>query len=109
VTGIQSKSIVIDTSTIHSVMGVVFRRAAPPFSTRLRMSFPSRGHPRPGVGSGVTALRDRLQEASTPPARFRVLETALLGRLRKLREIHPAVQHGLRNFSSLRTCERFWT
>jgi AraC-like DNA-binding protein len=46
-------------------------------------------------------LHDRLLEARTPNARFRVLEMSLLRQLRAAPECHPAVSYALREFQGV--------
>lgn len=49
-------------------------------------------------GTGAGELRDRLLEAPTPQARFRLLEEALLARATRPLEQHPAVAFALAEF-----------
>jgi AraC-like DNA-binding protein len=52
-------------------------------------------------GSAANELRDRLLQAGTPAACFRVLEQLLLSQALPARELHPAVVHALRVFQAV--------
>ncbi len=51
-------------------------------------------------GREASSLRDRLVEAPTPQAGFLILEAALLRRLWRARQVHPAVSFALRSIQS---------
>lgn len=50
-------------------------------------------------GRAAQNLREKLWQASTPEAKFRVLEFSLLGRLNPKARGHPAVQYAVKAFS----------
>lgn len=93
VRGASTRAFMIDSRPRGSVVGVHFRvGAALPF---LGIS-PSEivdGHVQleDVWGAGGRNLREQLAEAHSPSERFRLVEAALLGRLRRARPGHPAV------------------
>jgi AraC-like DNA-binding protein len=100
VCGPQSESFVIDTADQASVMGVHFKPGgAFPFLT-LPAGELQDAHVSLDTLWGAKAgrLRERLGEAATPAARFRVLEEALLARATRPLVRHPAVAFALRQF-----------
>jgi len=104
VSGMRSRSIVIEPAAIQSVMGVVFRPGgARGFFEVPANDFFNRAVPLDEVwGSQWTQLRDRLQEAATVSSKFRALETALLLAMQRMVRarlaVHPSVQYALREF-----------
>jgi AraC-like DNA-binding protein len=106
VSGVRSKSIVIDTAAIRTVMGAVFRPGgARGFFDVSADCFYNQVVPLDLVwGSWVTPLRDRLREAVTVREKFRMLEAALLQVIQDVREqrlaLHPSVQYALGKFRS---------
>jgi AraC-like DNA-binding protein len=104
VSGMRSRSTVIDPAAIQSVMGVIFRPGgARGFFKAPAHDFFNRVVPLDDVwGSQWTPLRDRLQEAVTVGSKFQVLETALLLAMQRTAEarlaLHPSVQYALREF-----------
>lgn len=100
VSGIRSKYIEIDTAAIQSVMGAVFHPGgARAFFDASADEFHNEMVRLDLVwGSGGRELCERLQETVCPHARIRMLERALLARLRPHAVLHPAVSHGLNEF-----------
>lgn len=102
ISGVHSQFVVIDTASQTSTVGVHFR--------------PGGAYPFVGVPAGelhdadvpletlwgvkALELRDRLLEAKTPEARFRVLERELLARVERPLSNHPAIAFALREFQS---------
>jgi AraC-like DNA-binding protein len=107
VSGMQSHYIVIETSAIQSVMGVIFRPGgARGFFEVPAGDFYNQVVPLDAVwGSQVKLLHDRLREVVTVGGKFQVLETALLQVLRRGPEerlaLHPSVQYALLEFCRL--------
>jgi AraC-like DNA-binding protein len=99
VVGIRSEYGVIETAALQCIIGVVFRAGgARSLIDASADEFYNREIPLDLVwGSSAARLRDRLRETRKPSARFRVLEAALLERV-KSRELHPAVEFGLAEF-----------
>jgi AraC-like DNA-binding protein len=96
--GAQSEAFVIETADRPSLLGVHFKPGgAFPFLRRmpagelhnLRVSLATIW------GADAGDLQERLQEAPTPIARFRLLEAALLSRLSAPPRRHPAVAYAL--------------
>ncbi len=98
--GAHSGYFVIDTAQQSSTIGVHFKPGG---------AFPFFGPPAHELrnarvsldalwGPNADELRDRLLEAGTPAARFRILEQALLARVGKPLARHPAVACALREF-----------
>jgi len=50
-------------------------------------------------GSLASELRDRVRDASTPEEKFQAMETALLERVNRRLELHPAVRYALGEFA----------
>jgi AraC-like DNA-binding protein len=101
VLGIRSHYSVIHTAVLQSAMGVVFW----PGGARVFFDSPADVFYNESVpldllwGSKASELRDQLRAASTAAKKFRVLEIALLERLKKGRELHTAVRYALREFA----------
>jgi len=101
VLGIRSHYSVIHTAVLQSAMGVVFW----PGGARVFFDSPADAFYNESVpldllwGSQASDLRDRLRAASTAAKKFRVLEIALLARLKQGRELHPAVRYALGEFA----------
>ena len=101
VVGIRTHFSVIDTATLHSAMGVLFW----PGGARAFFDAPADVFYNESVpldliwGSQASELRDRLREANTASEKFQVVETALLDRVNKRVELHPAVQYALGEFA----------
>jgi AraC-like DNA-binding protein len=100
VAGACSEYFVIDTAEQQWCVGVQFKAGG---------AFPFFGMPAAELrdthvsldtlwGSRAVELRDRLLAAPTPEATFRVLELALLERMARDPERHPAVRFALREF-----------
>jgi AraC-like DNA-binding protein len=100
VAGACSEYFVIDTAEQQWCMGVQFKAGG---------AFPFFGMPAVELqdahvsldalwGAAAVDLRDRLLAAPTPEAKFRVVETALLERMTRDPERHPAVRFALREF-----------
>jgi AraC-like DNA-binding protein len=70
------------------------------FSTNRRSAFYNETVPLDDVwNSAASDLRNRLQEASTVRKQFRVLEVALLARLKKPFQLHACVRYALGKFT----------
>jgi AraC-like DNA-binding protein len=101
VLGMRSRFAVIDTATLQSAMGVVFR----PGGTRAFFDEPAAAFLNESVpldqvwGSAADDLRNRLRAASTVTSRFRALEDALLQRIDVRRQLHAAVRYALREIA----------
>jgi AraC-like DNA-binding protein len=101
VLGIRSHYSVIHTALLQSAMGVVFW----PGGARVFFDSPADAFYNESVpldllwGSQASELRDRLRAASTPAKKFRILEIALLERVKQGRELHPAVRYALGEFA----------
>jgi AraC-like DNA-binding protein len=100
VVGTRSRFGIVDTSILQSVIGVVFRPGgARPFFDELAHCFYNETVPLNDVwNSAGSGLRLRLQEASTVRQKFRVVEAALLARLKKPFHLHPCVKYALEKF-----------
>jgi AraC-like DNA-binding protein len=100
VNGMRSKCVVIETTAISTVMGVVFQPGgARPFFDAAADEFSNQVVTLDLVwGSSLACLLDCLHHAPKPGDKFRVLEAALLQRLKARLELHAAVQYGLREF-----------
>lgn len=103
VTGARSRFSIVDTAGQAPSMGVHFK----PGGAFLFLGFPAGelrdAHvPLEAVwGAAAVELRERLLEAETPEAGFRVLEQALLDRVARPLERHPAVALALEDFWSV--------
>jgi AraC-like DNA-binding protein len=107
VSGTRSGYMVIDTASCESILGVHFKPGG---------AFPFLGVDASELhdldisleslwGSYAARLRERLIDAPTPAAKFRILETALHARARRPFERHPAVAfalHELRGAANVR-------
>lgn len=98
VVGAHSRYFVLDTAEQNDVIGIHFKPGgAYPF-----LAPPADGFSNTHVGlesiwgPRTREIRERLLAAATPEARFAILEQALLARLRRAPEPHPAVLHALR-------------
>ena len=100
VAGACSEYFVIDTAEQQWCMGVQFKAGG---------AFPFFGMPAVELqdahvsldalwGAAAVDLRDRLLAAPSPEAKFRIAETALLERMARNPERHPAVRFALREF-----------
>jgi AraC-like DNA-binding protein len=103
VVGAHSEFFVIDTAEQHSVAGVHFKPGG---------AFPFLGLPASELHNTMVSLedlwgrladqlRERLLESSSPRARFRLLEQALLAQAAERLERHPAVVFALQEFHGL--------
>lgn len=103
VAGARSEFMIIDTECQQSVMGVNFKPGG---------AFPFLGLPADELhntdrafddvwGSSSLRLRERLLEGRTPEEKFRLLEEALLARLKGARSTHPAVAYALRQLDTV--------
>jgi AraC-like DNA-binding protein len=101
VAGIQTHFCVIDRSTLESAMWVVFwPGAARAFFDAPADAFYNERIPLDLIwGSLAGELRDRVREASTPAEKFQAMETALLERVNRRLELHPAVRYALGEFA----------
>lgn len=99
--GPHSDFIIIDTARDASMMGAHFR----PGGASAFFGFPLDTMRNSVVdldaiwNGGASALRDQLLEAASPPAKFRVLEEALLACWRPEADHHRAVAYALARFS----------
>lgn len=106
VTGLRSKYLVIDTSSIQSVMGIVFRSGgAGPFFDVPVSDFYNQVVPLDLVwGSTAGRLCERLHEAPTVKGKLCILEAMLLealGQAKKKRlGLHASVQYALGKFGN---------
>jgi AraC-like DNA-binding protein len=105
VVGMQTRYVVIDTKSLQSLLGVVFRPGGTgAFLDAPADAFLDRSIPLDLVwGSAAIELRTRLQEAASAAEKFWLLETALQQRLcrrlsEKPRGLHPAVRYALGEF-----------
>ncbi len=96
--GAQSESFVIETADRPALLGVHFKPGGA-FPFLRRMPADELHNQRVSLdaiwGADARALQERLQEAATPRARFRILEAALLARLSGPPVRHPAVAYAL--------------
>ena len=97
VAGARSQSIVIDTSTSLSFIGVRFRPGgAFPFLPLPAGEIEGLSvDPAAVWGRQIHDLREQLLASRAPEARFRILERFLLDRLHKAREPHRAVRYAI--------------
>ena len=100
VIGMRSRYIEVDTTPIHSVMGVVFRPGgARPFFDAPSDEFYNQVLTLDHLwGCGAQGLRDRLLETTSVTRKFRLLESELLRRMQSVFHLHPAVVYGLSEF-----------
>src|SRR5262245_3677792 len=100
--GLQSRFVVLDTSTAFSVIGVHFKPGGSfPFFGMPAGEFQDLGVPLEAVwGRYAHEVREQLLEAKTHGSRFRILEQALLHRCAGGLNRHPAVPYALREFGS---------
>lgn len=103
VAGVHSEFFVIDTAEQNAVVGVHFKPGG---------AFPFLGLPASELhnalvsledlwGAQAEVLRERLLEAGTPQAMFRILEDTLLARAARRLDRHPAVAFALKEFGTL--------
>jgi len=102
VVGPQTESFVVDTLQQASIMGVHFKPGgAYPF---VGMNVHELTDRHVGLGdvwnSDAGRLCDRLREAKDATARFRIMEQALLARVRRPLDRHPAVAYALAELSN---------
>jgi AraC-like DNA-binding protein len=99
VVGMRSECGVIETAGLQSMIGVVFRPGGTvPFLRWSAGEYYNREVPLDLIwGTAATRLRDRLREACTPSARFRLLESALLQAIQPV-PLHSAVSYALGEF-----------
>jgi AraC-like DNA-binding protein len=99
VVGIRSEYSVIETAGLQCMIGVVFRAGG----ARSLLDVPADEFYNREIaldlvwGGAAARLRDRLVEAGKPQERFRVLEAALIERVKHI-ELHPAVRYALGEF-----------
>jgi len=103
VVGAHSEFFVIDTAEQHTVVGVHFKPGgAFPFFGLPARELHNKLAPLESLwGAQAAGLRERLLEAATPKARFRILEQTLLARAGERLERRPAVAFALREFAAL--------
>jgi AraC-like DNA-binding protein len=101
VLGIRSHFTVMDTATLQSAMGVVFRPGgARAFFEEPAAAFCNESVPLEQVwGSTAGELHDRLRAARSVTERFRVLEETLLQQIDQRRQLHAAVRYALREIA----------
>lgn len=103
ISGAHSEFVVIDTAEQASVIGVHFKPGgAFPF-LRLPASELHNMHVSLDVlwGAAGIDLRDQLLEASTPEAKFRILEKTLLAQAAGSLVGHPALDYALQEFQNM--------
>ena len=102
ISGAHSQFVVIDTASQTTTVGVHFRPGgAYPFLGLPAGELRDVDVPLEALwGTKARKLRDRLLEAQTPEARFRVLERDLLARVARPLAHHPALAFALREFQS---------
>ena len=100
VAGMRSRFGIVDTTILRSIVGVVFRPGgARPFFDESAHCFCNETVPLDQVwGLAASDLRDRLREAGTVAEKFRVLEVALLARLKRPFQLHSSVRYALGKF-----------
>jgi len=100
--GVQTSYAVRDTSRPRTVLGVHFRPggAAPLLGLPASLLTDRHAALDDFWGARGRELHERLMEASTAEARFRLIERALLARLEQRRAHHPAVSYALRQLSA---------
>jgi len=101
VVGMSTQSFLVDPRQRESVMGVHFRPGcAFPFLGISPAEIVNTHAPLEDLWASVARnLREQLLEARSPSDRFRILERALLERLRRARPGHPAVRVAVRALS----------
>lgn len=101
--GAHSKFVVIDTASQASTVGVHFKPGgAYPFLELPASELRDSDVPLDALwGAKAIELRDRLLEAETPEARFRILEQTLLAQVARPPAHHPAVALALNEFQSM--------
>ena len=107
VAGLRSHHIVIDTARVSSVMGVVFRPgAARAFLAAPAVDFCDQAIQLDLIWGWPSAdqLLDRLREARTAAVRLRIVEDALVDRMKTFREkhlpMHPIMNYALHAFGN---------
>jgi AraC-like DNA-binding protein len=101
VVGMQTHFTVIHTSTLESALWMEFR----PGAARAFFNAPADAFYNDRVpldliwGPLAGELRNRVREASTPAEKFQAMETALLERVNRRVELHPAVRYALAEFA----------
>jgi len=98
--GIHSSYQVIDSADLAHLIGIVFHpgRTTPFFSTCTHLFTNLETSLEDIWGNSARSLRDRLLEAPTPAAKFDMLESALLERVR-LSRVPAPVRHPLVSFA----------
>jgi AraC-like DNA-binding protein len=99
VVGMRARHSILETASIQSVIGVVFRPGgAQAFFDPAADDFYDGTVPLDQLWNSASGLRDRLLEAPSPAARLRVLEAELQRRLGEPRGLHSAVRYALGEF-----------
>jgi AraC-like DNA-binding protein len=100
VVGMRTRYSILETASLHSVVGVVFRPGgARPFFDRPADEFYDRAAPLHEVwGSASGNLRDCLLEAPGPAARLRIVAAELQRRVGEPEDLHGAVRYALEEF-----------
>src|ERR1051325_1155985 len=100
VVGMRTRHSILETASIQSVIGVVFRPGgAQAFFDPAADEFFDRAVPLDQLWNSASGnVRDRLVEAPGPAARLRALEAELHRRLGEPRELHSAVRYALGAF-----------
>jgi len=98
IVGVQSEYVVIDTADLAEMIGIQFWPGGfVPFFALPADEFSNAHVSLEAVwGPDAARLRDRLQNAPGPEAKFQALETYLLGRARNRLVRHPAVDFAIR-------------
>jgi AraC-like DNA-binding protein len=97
VLGIRSRFSFIDTAKLGSSIGVVFRPGGVrAFFDSTADAFCNKNVPLDLIwGSFAGSLTDQLRTAKTPPEKFRILERALLGRMKERTPLSVVVRYAL--------------
>ena len=100
VIGMRTKYGILETASVQSVIGVVFRPGgARPFFDAPADEFSSCPVPLDQLWNSTSVrLRDRLLEAPGPSAKLRILEADLQRQLGRPAELHSAVRYALGEF-----------
>src|SRR5689334_9924773 len=100
VVGMRTRHSILETATIQSVIGVVFRPGgAQAFFDPAAYEFYDRAVQLDQLWASASGnLHNQLLEAPGPAARLRVLEAELQRRLGEPRELHSAVRYALGEF-----------
>lgn len=101
--GIRSRFSFVDTAKLGSAIGVVFRPGGVrAFFDSSADAFCNRNVPLDLIwGSFAESLTDQLRTAKDPPEKFRILETALVKRMKERTILNAVVRHALKEFERI--------